>query len=115
MPLHSGESSAHILVRSGPATAGVPHAAILEICYRHSALSQRSAEVAGVQQVVLRPPESAVDHHRDGARRGRFPDIEELAGIVAVSYALVGRVRREREDIAHHDWDFTFEISKSVF
>src|SRR6266540_2821006 len=63
---------------------------------------QRRAQVADVQQVVLRAPEAAVQHDRDRVRpwSGWQPQIAKLLRPAPIRDAPVGRRRWPIEDLA---------------
>ena len=71
------------IVKGGWPAASVANAAVFEIACGDTCLGQRCASVAGVDQVVLRPPVAAVNEQKNGipVAIAWNPQIEELVFI----------------------------------
>ncbi len=94
----------HVVHRSRPAAARIAEPSVLDAPRSGARFRQRRAQVAGVIEIVLRAPESAVneEHGRVRTWTARQPQIPELKRILAVRNARVRLGRREPQNILAH-------------
>jgi hypothetical protein len=96
----------NVFERRGPSAAGISDAAVFDIPGGASSLRECRTQMAGVKEVVLSPPISAVDVHHHG--NGHFlsfcwkPKVAELVRVRTVSKAIIGRGRAQGEDVFRH-------------
>src|SRR4051812_43734947 len=95
-------AGSHVLERAWPAAAGFADASVFEAPRCETSRGQRRAQVADMEEVVLRAPESAVDDDNDGMWPGAVgqAEVAKLRRLGAVCPAKVRRGRSAIEDVA---------------
>src|SRR5882762_7360741 len=79
----------NVAKRTGPATAGIPDAAVFDVQGRDASSGEAGAKMAGVDELVLSAPEATLEDQNQGTR-ARSPgnaQIRKLVRIFAVGDA----------------------------
>src|SRR5271167_1458181 len=85
MFVRSVECRHNVFVRARPTASWLAYAPILEIGGDYAPRRQRGAEWVRVAEIVLRPPESAVDENSEASHHMfGMPQFEKLACITAI-------------------------------
>src|SRR5262249_16202258 len=95
MPIEKTVRAAQVFKRARPSTAGISHATVLNVPCSNANLLQRIAEMAGVDQVILRAPIAAGNKQENwmwSFCRGQT-HVNKLVFVLAVWNAQV-RIRR---------------------
>src|SRR5579864_5127351 len=81
--------AADVLKRSGPSTARIAHAPVLDVPTGDAGLFERVAKMSGVSEIVFGAPVSAVDEEDDGMRAfsGGNANVNKLIRVLAVRKA----------------------------
>src|SRR6267142_3340600 len=91
----------NVAKRTGPATASIPDAAVFDVQGRDASSSEGRAEVAGVDEIVLRPPEASVDDESGGVSTPTAGNAQicKLVRIFAINDASVSGWRGFSQDV----------------
>jgi hypothetical protein len=101
MRMQSTIDAADILKGSGPASAGIAHATILNVPGGDTDFFQRSAKMSRINKVVLSPPITAVYEEDHGVRAFAFRQahVNKLVRVLAVRETQIGCGRLFAEDV----------------
>src|SRR5947209_3396141 len=91
----------NVVQGSGPSSPRISDPTILKVPGCNAGLFERCAKMSGVQQIVLRLPESAMDKNQEGMRSpsGGYAQIPELNLIGAVGNTRVSLRSGELQNI----------------
>jgi len=100
--LQSRNAPCNILEGSGPAAAPIANPAVVRRPHARTLLGQGAAHGWNMVKAELGEAATAMNEHDGGMRAGRFrqAQLAELQVIIAIAYAEVSDIRRQRLDLA---------------